>query len=892
MVKKGIILGVVCWMLQISVGTVQAQRVPDIELTTEEIEQYEQEVRSLVSFFQFMCNAIGDSYSTPQEKDIVISQTYLKAFRDEEVQVEDDLVEERRTVTNKNIQAYLKDIDFFFTEARFDLGIEEVSHFLTDDGVFYFKVAVSRNLQATTLKGDTINVTQPRFIEVNLNPVERDLKIVSIYTTKVSEAEALTNWWNELSGEWQYFLGDSIRLNDTLSVRDMMNAFGSAQLRDTLLFPISGARSGLVTSLADLADPELNPTAYDTLFLNKAAVYAQLRELVNLRELDIADESALSDLSAIGKFTQLRNLNIAGTAIQDLGPLRNLTKLEFLDISRTGVNDLQPLRYAIGLREFFAANTSLIHLTSTENFTRLEVLDVSASPITDISALVGLNNLREVNLSGTAIQELSALVQKNRLELLNISQTKVGDLSPLANLKNLQMLDISGSEVEQLNDLKGTPQLHLLICDDTRIRDLTPLASAENLERVYCDRTEVNTAEVLPFMQNRPEVLVVYQTASLENWWKELDEPWLEIMRRYLPPSGEPGKDELQELANLKSINIDGVAAITSLEALTRMPNLTEVRANHTQIQSLAPLARLKKLLLFECAHTPISDLLPLMDLQELKFLDVQHTAVSNLSPLSQLKNLRQLNCDDTPVEDLSPLSGLESLDTVYCDNTQVTIGNVRELSSNALIVFQSGDLETWWARLPAAWKKVFQEHVRMGDHPSREKLNEVAGLRTLNISGNREITNLSPLKKLYRLSELSVEDTRVSSLAPVADLSTLKILKCSRSPVADLDPLRFHKNLRMLNIENTPVEDLEPLTNLTDMEDIVCAGTQVKDLKPLEGMGKLVSLDISNTGVRSLKPLELLSELRSLLCFNSRIGARQVARFRQLRPEISVVHY
>lgn len=892
MVKKGIILGLVCWMLQISVGTVQAQQAQDIELTTEEIEQYEQEVRSLVSFFQFMCNAIGDSYSTPQEKDIVISQTYLKAFRDEEVQVEDDLVEDRRTVTNKNIQAYLKDIDFFFTEARFDLRIEEVSHFLTDEGIFYFKVSASRNLQATTLKGDTVNVTQPRFIEVNLDPVERDLKIVSIYTTKVSEAEALTNWWNELSGEWQYFLGDSIRLNDTLSIRDMMNAFGSAQLRDTLLFPAPGAKSGLVTSLADLANPELNPIVYDTLFLNKASVYAQLRKLVSLTELDIADESVLSDLSALGRFTQLRNLNIAGTAIQNLGPLRNLTKLESLDISRTGIDDLQPLRYAIGLREFFAANTSLTQLASAENFTRLEVLDLSSSPISDISALIGIQSLREINLSGTAIQEVSALVQKNRLELLNLSQTKVRDLSPLADLKSLQMLDIAGSEVEHLNDLKGASQLHLLICNDTRIQELSPLSTAGNLERVYCDRTGVNTAEALSFMQSRPEVLIVYQTESLENWWKELSEPWLEIMRRYLPPAVDPGKDELQELANLKSINIDGVAAITSLEALTRMPELTEVRANHTQIQSLAPLARLKNLLVLECAHTPISDLLPLMDLQKLKFLDVQHTAVANLSPLSQLRNLRQLNCDDTPVNDLSPLSGLESLDTVYCDNTLVTIENVRELASNALIVFQSGDLETWWARLPKAWKKVFQEHVRMGDHPSREKLNEVAGLRTLNISGNREITNLSPLKKLYRLAELSVEDTRVSSLGPVAELSTLKVLKCSRSPVADLDPLRFHKNLRMLNIENTPVEDLEPLTNLTDMEEIIFAGTQIKDLKPLEGMNKLVSLDISNTGVRSLKPVELLPELRSLLCFNSRIGARQVARFKQLRPEISVVHY
>ena len=43
-----------------------------------------------------------------------IAVNYTKFFRDEDVQVEDDLIDERETVTNKNVQAYLKDVDFFF----------------------------------------------------------------------------------------------------------------------------------------------------------------------------------------------------------------------------------------------------------------------------------------------------------------------------------------------------------------------------------------------------------------------------------------------------------------------------------------------------------------------------------------------------------------------------------------------------------------------------------------------------------------------------------------------------------------------------------------------------------------------------------------------------------
>ena len=46
-----------------------------------------------------------------------------------------------------------------------------------------FKVSLSRNLQGITIDGDTVNNNQPRYIEVNLDQENRDLKIASIYTT-------------------------------------------------------------------------------------------------------------------------------------------------------------------------------------------------------------------------------------------------------------------------------------------------------------------------------------------------------------------------------------------------------------------------------------------------------------------------------------------------------------------------------------------------------------------------------------------------------------------------------------------------------------------------------------------------------------------------------------
>lgn len=889
--KKGIYIRLVLLILLLSGNYASAQPVIESNLTVSEIEEYEQQVRGLVSFFQFMCNAIGDSYSTPKEKDIVITQTYLKAFRDGEVQVEDDLVDNRRTVTNKNIQAYFKDIDFFFTEARFDFHVESIEHYLTEDGTFYFRVHTHRNLQAITVEGDTINAAKPRFIEINLNEEERDLKIVSIYTTKMSEAEALTNWWNELSSDWQYFLGHSLVVGDSMTVRQMMEQYGSARLRDTILLPIQAMGTG-ITQVSDLEAPSQALTRYDTLFVKKQNLYPQLLALVEQEDLSIAGEPTLMDLSAVARLTNLRRLNISGTGVSDLQALRNLTRLESFDCSGTPVGSIAALRYATQLRQLNCANTRLNSLSAAENFTRLEKIDVSGSPISDLAPLTGIQSLREAHLAGTDIRDLSPLAGKKALTHLDISNTQVVDIQPLADLINLRTLNIEGIQVANIAPLSTALSLSRLLMDRTPVRELIPLVGLAQLKYVYGDETGISAETALAFAEQRPDVLVVYQTGRLENWWAGLMEPWREVLMRYLDPGAALTREALQELANLRSIDIQGLTEITDLEPLRVMARLQELHCNYTAIRSLAPLAELNQLTLIESAHTPLADLLPLMDLDRLRVLDIQYTAVTDLTPLSHVSTLERLNCEHTEVSSLMPLVALEQLDTIYCDNSNVNIAEARQFLSQALVIFQTSELEKWWNALPLAWQRVFREHVRTNPQPSAAQLNAIAGLNMLNISGNREISDLSPVERLYRLEQLLIEDTRITSLMPVSRLSTLKVLKCARSPVYDLTPLKFHTGLRELNIENTPVDDIEPLSYLKEMEELICGGTQIKDLRPIEGMYKLRKLDISNTSVRNLNSLEGLIAMEYLECFNTRVSARQVDKIREMMPALNIVYY
>ena len=84
-------------------------------------------VKELITYLEFALNTLGDAYTPRREKDVIITTSYSKFFRDENVQVEDDLDLNRSTVTNKDVQAYLKDVEFFFKKVSFKLDIEDTA---------------------------------------------------------------------------------------------------------------------------------------------------------------------------------------------------------------------------------------------------------------------------------------------------------------------------------------------------------------------------------------------------------------------------------------------------------------------------------------------------------------------------------------------------------------------------------------------------------------------------------------------------------------------------------------------------------------------------------------------------------------------------------------------
>ncbi|MEY3647601.1 MAG: hypothetical protein RLZ13_483, partial [Bacteroidota bacterium] len=82
--------------------------------STDQLTELSTKVEDQVRFLEFLLNTVGNSQTSARDKDVIIRESYLKIFRDGKVQVEDDLVLDRKVVTNKDVAAYFKDIEFFY----------------------------------------------------------------------------------------------------------------------------------------------------------------------------------------------------------------------------------------------------------------------------------------------------------------------------------------------------------------------------------------------------------------------------------------------------------------------------------------------------------------------------------------------------------------------------------------------------------------------------------------------------------------------------------------------------------------------------------------------------------------------------------------------------------
>lgn len=857
-------------------------------LSDKDIKEYETQIYQMVNYLQETVNFIGDPDNYAQEKDIIFKESYSKIFRDDNVQVEDDLDENRGTTINKDVQAYLKDIDFFFDDVEFTFDIQNVTPQINELGETFFKVEMIRTIAGNTITGDSINNSRSRFLEINLDTYKKELKIVSFYTTKPNAREELFNWWNSMSDAWKkhlakdYYISEDVEFSSIDKIlTDGYTIFVKKEIALQDSFMIVGNDTMSMDRIDELYGHSPDTIVYidevvsrwveDTVITSLSPVYETLQQIAKTTEINVAGDKNIEDLNPLSELSELRFLDCANTKVSDINPIRNLNKIKELNISETDVADISNLKYANVVQVFKADNTPISDISVVSFFKDLNNLSLANTNVKDINPIAVCTNLTTLNLSGTQITDLTPLTNLLNLYDLDISNTPVSNISPLHALVNLHFLNIEGTQVTDLSPINNLDGLNEINFSNTQISDLMPLDKMSRLSKIYCDNSLVDKKMTDAFMSSNPNVLVIYETKALESWWNALPSFWKDLLTDQAMTSKRPTKEELHSIINIRNLKV-----------------------NHF-IQDAEPISRLTNIEFLDMSDSKIDDLSPLYGLHNLKSLNVKNTVVSDLSALSNLKNLKELNIENTDVKSLKPLYELSNLSIIHADGSKVNRDEViglKKQQRQLTVVYQTDELRMWWGNLDLSWREIFNSHLLCDSNPTAEQLQSIIDIEEVNVDPTNVVYSLEPLRQMAFLKKLIINNNQIQDLTPLSDKEYLEVLSVSGNPVDNIIPLANSHSLKNLNIENTPVSDLTPIASLKNIKVLNIGGTSVRNLKPLADYQSLEDLSIVNTYIKSVVPLENLTSLKHLKAYKTKIKNKHILLLKQKFPDLNVIYY
>ncbi|MEM6265164.1 MAG: hypothetical protein AAGI38_21860 [Bacteroidota bacterium] len=861
-----------CLLMGINGGFLLAQQAETLANSPDaDINAYQRQSRQLIDVMAYMFNVMGDPEVPIQEKKIIFTESYLKLFDSEEVQIEDDLVEGRSVSVRKNVAAYLKDIDFFFKSASFEFIEESVSHQVTEQGELSFKFQLRRYLKAENLEGDSVNNEQLRFVELNVNRETETIKIVSVYTVNLGLEEELANWWNNLPPYWKKLWAPEVRVNDEVNFEQLWEQHPGAKVNDTL-----------------------QTAEGDTMILNYEWIFRSLVTLTSKKSLDFSGNADLKDLEALSFFRELETLDISGTQVSDLTPLRNLTHLKEFLCDNSKVKSFEPISYATDLEVISCSGTPINTLQTLTPFKELKTLNCADTKIPNLMPVGQLPKLERLNCQRAGIRNLLGLEKSTALRSLDASHTLVTSIAPLTNLSGLKTLRLTGTPVMDIAPLAGMKGLDKVYLDSTQVKSLEPLAGLKNLKVAYLDGAKVALPSALEFMNQHPHVVIVCTSQELTTWWEGLSVSWKSVFKEQ-PVTAASTPENLHKLLAIDKVVISPAMGVTDLSPLSKMVNLKEVELAGVRIRSLEPLKDLKKIRLLNISNTYVTDLRPIGQLIELVQVDVSKTGVQSLAPLGALLKLTSIRADSTLVTELDSLGKMSSLDFLSLEGTKMGKNQAvafMDLNPECLLMYRTEELNIWWNSLSPEWKKALKSVKGVGQLPAPESLHKLAGLTDLDLGVQQGLSDLGGLEAFIRLRGIHFTQTQIGNLRPLVKHRQLEVLDCPKNPIASLEMLQFMPTIKRLNCSNTAIVSLDFIEVLINLEFLDISGTLIDDVKPLGNTRTLKELYCFNTRVKNLKHIENIKGLKRLVCYNTRLTEKKVEDFKAAVPGCEVIFY
>lgn len=748
------------------------------------------EVRSLVQFYEYMLNNVGAAKSSSRDKEVIITESYKKIFVGPHVQVEDDLINDRKVITNKDISAYMRDVDFFFQDIVFDFNDLQVEKKELAARVFYL-VSFESIIEGKTLDGETYNRAESRFIEVNTNQ-DGDLKIASVYSTKISREKELEVWWNSLSYGWIEVF------------KSYMPPFDSA----------------------------------DHLILKRIAA---------LDSLNLSGNTTIKNLEPVAALRDLKYLDISHTDIVDLSPIRYASNLQTLKANNSALTDISTLSYFDKLKSLNLSNTKVSDIEPLKRLTFLNELRLSETYVSNFTALAEIKSLVYVDFSESRLSDAGFLASHKGLETADLSRTSLSDLYVFQLLPKLKQLNLSETAIVNLEGLEGHPSLESLDITQTKVAEISPLLSASKLQKIYADYTKVSQEEASNFMSKRPKTLVVTHSAQVMNWWSSISGDWQKAFMSIMKTQN-PEKEDIIQLLNIDSLSLKGLG-LKEATPLKKFQRLKHLDVSDNQFTSFNFTASMRDLSHLSGAGLPVSSTDGLDKNEKLKTLLLPHTEIVNISALSFLDELELVNLDESFVDESAVSKLLQaSPKTVVIYQTETLKSWWGSLPTEWKKVFALKSSDSYHLHKLIEVDSINVTGFEISSlSPLKVFINlRYVSLNKVNVSDLKELykhqniqalscTNgplmdLDGINQLHQLETLDISNTALSNLKDLEGLRSLKDLNCSGTSISNLKGIESIYNLETLNISSTRTWRLGRLSELRNLQTLICNNTRIID--------------------------------------------------------------
>ena len=480
-------------------------------------------------------------------------------------------------------------------------------------------------------------------------------------------------------------------------------------------------------------------------------------------------------------------------------------------------------------------------VTGAQAITEL-MLDDAARPVQSVSDLCWLPALTKLTIRGGTLTSLEGLRDHPSLQSLTLIDCPALDLSPLAGCQNLSAVTLAWSDgfapggAYDLAPLAQCPRLGALTLSGACVADVASLPAMKKLTALSVERIAVTDYAPVGQMSWLTNIRLYGATgdqvaAAFAGLGKKLASAY--VGDSALTPEANAA---LLKCTRLKSLGFDHVTGVDSgAEGWPGMTSLTSLWMKGGTLKDLSFLAGLTSDTGVKLTDIALgaSGTVCSVDLDKY-FLALDSVpaeqAVQVLSGERRRWNyatlrMAQGEADGAVIAALGAVQGLLSLD-------------VRGVANDAF------KAECW-----AGFTSLQQLKLRDCENADLSMLTQLTALKRLELI-NSGVTGAEAIAGLRRLETLTINTSRMDGWAFLdtlkcgRTLNTLAIAGCG-APESIAFATRLPK-LQTLALEDSLVTDLTPLANLSALESVYLYGAPATDYSPLASLAglKLLACD------------------------------------------------